>query len=204
MATNDYGFFYPVESAGNDVPVDIRAAVDSIGPYSVMRFATTAARDVLLTAPVAGMLAWINADAAYSQYDGVRWFPRKRFLAAAVANSASFTTTEIVTDTITTALVTGVRYKIVHDAGWQSSVAGDGVLVRIRADNLTGTQLQAYRVITSVAGAEYAGHIEAFFTAAATGSKVFVVTAVRSGGTGSMNRIALSTQPSNLYVEPWD
>jgi hypothetical protein len=204
MPTNSYGFVYPLASNTNDVPADLKTAEDSIGPYTVMRFATAAARDVLLTAPVAGQLAWLDSDGAYTEYGGTRWFPRKRFLTAAVTNSANITGTELVTDTITVALVAGVRYKIVHDASWQSTVGGDGVLIRLRQDNVTGGQLQGYRVLTSVAAAEYAGHIEGFYTAAATGSKTFVATSVRSGGTGTVNRVGAATTPSNLYVEPWD
>jgi hypothetical protein len=204
MPTNDYGFVYPDPNVSADGPVAIKAALDSVGPKSVMRFANAAARDALLTAPVAGMLAWLDSDGAYTEYSGTRWFARKRFLTAAVTNSAGFTGTEIVTDTITVALVSGVRYKVTHDAAWQSTVAGDGVLIRIRQDSLAGTGMQAYRVLTGVAGAEYAGHVEAFYTAGATGNKTFVATSVRSGGTGTVIRIGVSGQPSNLYVEPWD
>jgi hypothetical protein len=117
------------------------------------------------------------------------------------SNSAGFTTTEVVTDTITVALVAGKRYKIAHDASWSSTVGGDGTLIRIREDTLVGTALQAYRVLTSVAAAAYAGHIEGFYVAVATGNKTFVATSVRSGGTGTITRVGSAAGPSNLYVQ---
>jgi len=116
-------------------------------------------------------------------------------------NSSNYTTTEIVTDTLTTTIVTGKRYRLVHDAPYQSTVAGDNSLVRIREDNLTGTQLQIYRFNIALAATDCAGHCEALFTAAATGAKTFVITNVRSGGTGTLSRRGSATTPSNFTIQ---
>jgi hypothetical protein len=126
-----------------------------------------------------------------------------RELTQATANSAGFTTTEVVTDTLVANLISGQRYRVVHDGSWQTTVAADAVLLRIREDSLTGTALQAYRVGLPIAATTFAGHVEGFYTAVANGSKTFVVAVVRSGGTGTITRVASAAAPSNFYIESW-
>ena len=73
MPLNSYGLFYPIADQANDVPADIKQAVDSVGPFTNMRFANAAARDALLTAPIEGMCCWLNDANALSVYDGTVW-----------------------------------------------------------------------------------------------------------------------------------
>ncbi|MFD5384233.1 hypothetical protein ACFWMG_04550 [Streptomyces sp. NPDC127074] len=47
--------------------------VDALTPRSVMRFASTTARNATLTSPVAGMTAYLSTEKTYTVYDGTQW-----------------------------------------------------------------------------------------------------------------------------------
>jgi hypothetical protein len=58
-----------------DVP-DLKVMGDGLlklAGQSVMRFATASARNATLTAPVAGMTAWLNSEKLLTVYDGTAW-----------------------------------------------------------------------------------------------------------------------------------
>ncbi|AWT42548.1 MULTISPECIES: hypothetical protein [Streptomyces] len=58
-----------------DVP-DLKVMGDGllkIAGQTVMRFATATARNATLTAPVAGMTAWLNSEKQLTVYDGTAW-----------------------------------------------------------------------------------------------------------------------------------
>lgn len=69
------GLPYPLPSAVPDVPTDVKALADAVAGRLVMRFATTAARDAAITAPVSGMKAVIGSGAALTEYthNGTSW-----------------------------------------------------------------------------------------------------------------------------------
>lgn len=48
-----------------NVPADIKALADAVAPRTVMRFASIAARDAALPAPVDGMVCFVAADSGY-------------------------------------------------------------------------------------------------------------------------------------------
>jgi hypothetical protein len=73
MATNGYGFTYPLGDDQADGSGAMKALADSIGPYSTMRFANASARDAFLTSPVEGMQAWLNDVNYLTFYDGSTW-----------------------------------------------------------------------------------------------------------------------------------
>lgn len=116
------------------------------------------------------------------------------------SNTSTFTA-ETVTDTVSADLVLGRLYKVVAYQLIASSVANDSVNVRLREDNLTGTQMQAIRVEVPITSTVFLAYVEAHYTAAATGSKTFVCTGVRASGTGNISHNASSTQPNYLYVD---
>lgn len=117
------------------------------------------------------------------------------------SNSSGFTTTETVTDTVTATLVAGRVYKIYAWLLVGSTVAADSVNVRLRENNLAGTQLQQARIDCPLTGTVFPVPIEAEYTAVATGSKTFVATGVRSTGSGTITLGAAGTQPVYLYVD---
>jgi hypothetical protein len=114
MPTTAYGFTYPAGAAANDVPADLKTALDSVGPYSNMRFASAAARDALLTSPVEGMEAYLADTNIKTWYDGATgaWVPRYALTQIASAgSSADLTVSTTITD-IASATVTFTTTKI--------------------------------------------------------------------------------------------
>lgn len=116
------------------------------------------------------------------------------------SNTSTFTTTETVTDDVTVSLVNGERYLVEFNGAFQTSVAGDDVTARIREDNLAGTQLQGERRDILAGSINQYWYIRAEYTATATGSKTFVVTGVRSSGSGNIFRAGATTGPAYLTV----
>lgn len=121
----------------------------------------------------------------------------------AEVDSATFTTTEVVIDSVTASLVIGKIYKVRWVVSFQSSVADDMVNVRIREDTVLGTEMQSRRVLSAIAtaGAGFDGSVEAEYTAVATGSKTFVGTGDRSTGTGNITAEGAAIRPRFLYVD---
>jgi hypothetical protein len=119
------------------------------------------------------------------------------------SNSGGIGSTETVIQTVTAALVSGRTYRVTSDFGYQVSTvgAGDDWSIKIREDNLTGTQIQARRAHANNTASSMPFHIEVEYTAVSTGNKTFVVTADLSGGAGLINLIALADQPAYFYVD---
>jgi hypothetical protein len=119
------------------------------------------------------------------------------------SNSGGIGTTETVIQTVTAALVSGRIYRVTSDFGYQVSTntSSDHWSIKIREDNLTGTQIQARRCHSSTNSSSMPYHIEVEFTAVSTGNKTFVVTADLSSGAGLFNLVALADQPAYFYVD---
>lgn len=115
--------------------------------------------------------------------------------------TAGFTTTETVTDTVAANLVSGALYEVMWTGGVQSTTATDTLLFRIRGDNLAGTQLAGGRLVPGTASSAGPMLLRAYFTAAATASKTFVVTGVRNAGAGTITRIGAADNQSILSVK---
>lgn len=120
------------------------------------------------------------------------------------SNSASIGGTETTIDSVTAQLVIGRTYKVTWATGYAAGTAGDTVFLRLREDNSTGTQMVIDRRdsrLTSGPGARWGAHVEAEYTALATGSKTFVGTLIVASGAGTAQIIAAATLPSYLYVD---
>lgn len=50
-----------------------RNIVDAIVPQTIMRFDSASNRNATLTAPVAGMMAWLRTERLLTEYDGTAW-----------------------------------------------------------------------------------------------------------------------------------
>jgi len=130
-----------------------------------------------------------------------RLYPDQRIATAVrTTNSAGFTTTETVTDTVVADLISQLVYRVRCFTLYTSTVANDSDIVRIREDSLTGTVLQASRVFIPIV-TSFCVILEAEYTAVATGSKTFVVTGSRGSGTGTITHGANATAPVYLYVD---
>jgi len=77
MATNRYGFVYPLSDAQVDVPNDTLALVDSIGSHSIDRFTNAGQRDSFITQPVEGQVAWLDDINILTFYTGTQWLEHK-------------------------------------------------------------------------------------------------------------------------------
>lgn len=65
-----YPPFTGVPPNGSQMMLDALVAVEK---QLVMKFATAAARDATVTAPVEGMLAYLTSTKQWSGYDGTKW-----------------------------------------------------------------------------------------------------------------------------------
>ncbi|MFJ8588048.1 hypothetical protein ACIRD2_25865 [Streptomyces sp. NPDC093595] len=66
---------YPQPSDPADLPAHLQSLAQSVDGRLVMRFATAAERDTRITAPVAGMVAWIASPGRLMYYTGSAWAP---------------------------------------------------------------------------------------------------------------------------------
>jgi hypothetical protein len=106
-----------------------------------------------------------------------------------------------VLDTVVAPVVAGRTYRVRHVCAHQSSVAADRVRLRLREDNLTGTQLQLDNIDLPTGSEIRQKTLEAEYTADATEDKTFVATSARLAGTGNISSTQSATQPALLYVE---
>lgn len=120
---------------------------------------------------------------------------------AATADSANFTTTEVIVMTVTAPVVIGRRYSIWAGPTFHSSVDGDVVHSQLREDNVSGTVLDRtddyIRVTTTTIDRTT---LFAMYTADATENKTFVVTGDRVSGTGNCRLEADTIRPAFMLV----
>jgi len=118
------------------------------------------------------------------------------------SDSSTFTTSETDIGTITVSLISGVVYEVECEAHVSSSTAGDTVTCRIRQDNTTGTEIQVVsaNTVSTTGNRPVAVPLRALYTAGATGSKTFVVTAVRQNGAGNVFRDVSGVAPMIITV----
>lgn len=155
-------------------------------------------RVYVITVPPAGNYAigWVTGD--------VPRYPGQRIATTIVSvDSAGFTNAaEVIIASVTASLIEGLTYKIWFWGGLMSTITGDEFQTRIREDSAAGTQLSfnATSITRAAATGDWTATLEAQYTAIATGNKTFVVTGIRSVGTGT-GRIETQQKPSLFYVE---
>jgi hypothetical protein len=119
-------------------------------------------------------------------------------------SSTSVISSETVANTVTADLVIGKVYKVTWYGGILGTVAGDSAFIRIRENNLAGSQLQLERVQnanTGGSGSRWTFRAEVEYTAVATGAKTFAGTYARATGSGDVGVESSSSQPAYLYVD---
>lgn len=118
------------------------------------------------------------------------------------SDSSTFTTTETELLSATAALVSGRTYRVRGVFNLESSTGSDEVRVRLREDDTSGTLLQSGdREVPTSSSFGYLTLMESEYTASATGDKTFVITGVRSSGSGTDKRGSSSARPAYLYVD---
>ena len=117
------------------------------------------------------------------------------------SNSSTFTTAETELQTVTCTLVNAKSYLVMWEPKFQSSVTGDEVRANIHVTNISGTQLQAVQFTAAPAGSMGRGGIVfAIYTAAASGSLTFSLSALRTSGSGNIQMNAASDRPCVALV----
>lgn len=119
------------------------------------------------------------------------------------SDSSTFTTSETEIGSITVDLINGVQYEIRCDAHVSSSTAGDTVTCRIRENNTSGTEIQVVsgNTVSTTGNRPVAIPLWGLYTAVATGSKTFSITAVRQAGAGNVFRDVSSVAPMIITVK---
>lgn len=123
------------------------------------------------------------------------------------AASGTFTTTETALATVTGVLEAGQRYAIVADnVRFSASAVGspslEAAMVRIREDNLTGTEIGANQIgILTSSTIGFGIRVYTEFTAAATGAKTFQLTAVRQSGANNIQMRGSTGVPGFLTID---
>jgi len=119
------------------------------------------------------------------------------------ADSSTWGATETLLGAVAVSAVAGAKYKIVFVGKVSADVAADASVLRIREDNLTGTQLQLQPVYLPTTAANGWGiHVYAEWTASSTASKTFALTGQRTIGTGTAHRIRGSgSAPGFFYAD---
>jgi hypothetical protein len=118
----------------------------------------------------------------------------------ATGDSSTFTT-EAVIDTVVAPLVIGRTYRVRWMTHMLTATNSANIIIRIREDSLTGTGVQSGMVQLPLLSRAIESLIEGEYTAAATGDKTFVGTAVRDSGTGTCNAEGAADRPRFLYVD---
>lgn len=123
------------------------------------------------------------------------------------AASATFTTTEVSLATVTAVVEAGQRYAIVADnlkfsASAVASPSLEATLARIREDTLTGAEVGANQVgILTASTVGFGLRVYTEWTAPASASKTFHLTAIRQSGANNHVLRGATTAPCFLYVD---
>lgn len=96
--------------------------------------------------------------------------------------------------TMTVNMPSGNLVQVYASFGFDSTVANDEIVVRVRQDSLTGTQWGEKRVRVHATGVAYWGEVSAWVTGSA--STTWVLTAARASGTGTCHITTATTAPS--------
>lgn len=177
---------FEVRLDGDTEPITV---ISMIGSHAI------GTRVYVISIPPAGNYAigWVTGD--FPRYPGTRIAT-----STMTVDSVAFTTTETVIATVTGDLIEGLTYRVIFDAGFQTTV--DGILrLSIREDSLVGTVVQIRDFWIDASGGVNGGRVEGFYTAVATGSKTFVATGDMILGAGSTSINATATFPAYLYIE---
>lgn len=128
---------YPASSDPADVPTDMLELATDLDTRLIPRFASSAARDAAITAPIEGQLNYRSDTDRLERYTGSAWVPvgggvyvSHEEVTTGVVNSAS--TTEVLVKSMTFTAVVGVRYRYEVAGVYFGTVAADQLGLRVR------------------------------------------------------------------------
>ncbi|MEU6573299.1 hypothetical protein [Streptomyces sp. NPDC046805] len=119
---------YPQATDPADLPAHLKALADALDGRTVLRFADAAARDAKVTAPVAGMLAWIGTPGRLMYYTGSAWVPAAPTPAYKINVDAGDTTSTTYVETLNNAVGDPMAASFTAPASGQVLVTVGGYL----------------------------------------------------------------------------
>lgn len=178
---------------------------------AVMTFATAAARDSAITAPVQGMAAYIksgdSSEGLYT-YNGTSWRKGPGWNAPwgvvgrATTSSASSTTTST-TDwsglSVTWTAINNRVYRTMASGMITSNNTGGSDYASLIITDGSNTQLAGAQAI--VQNTVYEGRFVQYLEAGVTGSQTRKVRILRNSGAGSVSGYASATWQASIVVE---
>jgi len=73
MATDLYGYVYPLTDAQVEFAADALALANSVGPSTIQSCASAGARSALFPSPYEGQMVWLRDIHRMTEYNGVQW-----------------------------------------------------------------------------------------------------------------------------------
>lgn len=214
--TSNQGLILPDGTDNANVPLTFTDFVTTAGSGMenrlVQRYLSVADRTARNPAPNEGELSYLLDTEIYETFNGSgAWIPvTKGYVTdlTRTANSAAFTTTEIVLDFVTFTAVAGLRYKLSWNGNLRTGVANDTGRYMFRwqvGGTLTtgGTLFYSNVINFAVAGAVGQQILTPFKTVTGipAGTASIGVTAVRDTGSGSWSSVGSATQQVYTLLE---
>lgn len=214
MLTTNQGLILPDDADNADVPLSFTDFVTTAGSGMenrlVQRYLSALDRTARNAAPNEGELSYLADTDAFEWYNGTAWVPlAKGFVidGTRVANSAGFTTTETIVDTLTfTSLGPTVRYKFTYCASCQSTVGNDAVSIRLRyqagaALTIAGTLIETSELTMPTIVRSFPLVRTKVVTGIAAGQTTIGVGLIRALGTGTLTATAGANQNAYSLLE---
>lgn len=206
---------YPVKVAGEIMTVTGMTAPTGSGPY--LQTATVTRAGPTVKAHIAGEKFSLAEPARSALGEGGSMAAGDIIMAGDIAKAvsrrigtipsttdaaATSGTTESVVDTLTVSVVAGRRYRLQSYFPFTGTVAADRFLLRLREGTTnSGVQITYATGVVAAVGAVLIETPEADWTAAATGTQSFSVTAARTTGTGTLTPKGSPGQPRILSLD---
>lgn len=211
--TTDQGLIIPASGDNDNVPLSVSDLVlgtsdNGLESRLVKRYTSAADRTTRNPGPETGEVSY-RADAGiYEYYTGSTWLAlRPGYVAETVrsSNVSAITTTETVLDSATFTAVSGQRYKVSAVFFYQSSVAADLALCRLRwqaGGTLTSAGTEFHSSLMNCAVANRGDICVMIRTLTGVSGQITVgSTMVRSSGSGTLISAGGASQQSTLLVE---
>lgn len=184
----------PVVMDTSEVPVKFSGDDVAVRAVSLIGFVPNGLSVMVLVVPPAGnyIIGTLGAPVGQMRIETV----------VQTVDSAVFLGVEETVMTVTARLLAGNIYRVYFYGKANSSVGTDEILFRIREDDDVGAEKTSDRV--DVNGSTTAGRksiLEVEYEPPADEDKTFVVTGVRSSGTGNGFLEAATTRPSYFYID---
>lgn len=214
MQTPNQQLILPDDADNANVPLTftdfVTTSVFGMENKLVQRFLSAVDRTTRNATPNEGELSFLADTDAFEWYNGTAWVPLSKGWVTdgtRVVSSAGFTTTELITDSVTfTSLGTSIKYKLNYFGNCQSSVGNDAVSIRLRyqaGPTLTnvGTQFDISEFTMPTIVRSFPVVRSKVVTGIAAGQTTIGVGMVRVTGTGTLTSTGSVGQNNYTLLE---